>query len=388
MNCEGITKKRTKCKNKKLQGENFCRKHLSKKVYNSFYKSFIDYESELNCSPDRESIKDFRGDVLKYSKKYCDILPLNKIKYILGPVSYSEYKTPHSNISIFGELHNIVECDSVNCIDNKSTILFSGFLKELINKNPDKLYDFYLETQYINKKISNIFVYDDSNLNIKLLQHDFQECLSLIKNCPYKNIRTHYADPRFFITKILREKEREKERENKSIFDIFKKKKIEDSFIEFYRNLRNTPDFKITDKVKINSFVNFFYNILVSNDLLFKETKKSYYGKEIRNFVISQFLDYVKAVINLFKTDGYVHSIRLLTFDMFVMDMYMLSRMFRKFDGEYTKNIIVYTGNAHSRTYRLFIERVLMIKPSIDIEEDYSNQCLDMRRLRNSVLLE
>ena len=57
-----------------------------------------------------------------------------------------------------------------------------------------------------------------------------------------------------------------------------------------------------------------------------------------------------------------------------MMDIYLLSRMFRNFgkDHEYSKIKIIYTGGSHSRNYIKFFEVYLKTKPSI-LEESSKN---------------
>jgi hypothetical protein len=94
-------------------------KYLEEKGKKEFYY-------KQNCASDRQSIQNFSNTVKHYLSKTCDILPIEKIENIVGPVSYNEYIVNDKTIGIFGEFHFITDFDMdiLNGIPKKKTVPF------------------------------------------------------------------------------------------------------------------------------------------------------------------------------------------------------------------------------------------------------------------------
>ena len=195
--CIAITKKGERCRNKEVEN-NRCRLHMKvadqPTIFNPYYNEMVEVYGDQNCGGDRKSLKRIDNPNVKLVNKYCDVLPLKDINYIIGPVEYDEFKYGKYNIAIFGELH-LINIDSVSKLPKNHTLSFTGFLASLLTQNNDKQYDLFVELPYKNRLINPPTTYH-INTTLNLIELDFAKCLALVKNCPYKNLRAHYIDYR------------------------------------------------------------------------------------------------------------------------------------------------------------------------------------------------
>ena len=78
----------------------------SNSVFNPYYNKYIPANGIENCGVERPSLKRFvtGQSNIAFANSYCDVLPLKDIRYIVGPVSYREFRYGKYNIGIFGEI--------------------------------------------------------------------------------------------------------------------------------------------------------------------------------------------------------------------------------------------------------------------------------------------
>jgi hypothetical protein len=321
-------------------------------IYHPFYKRYVKISSDENCGKSRASISRYGDPKLQ---QFCDLLPLKNIKYILGPINYSEYNYNGKNICIFGEKHTFKKMPKCP-YSSTNTVYFHNFLQTVLNTNKDTFYDFFIETQY--KNYRNPYVADVYSENFFLyhLYNVFRGCLLLEKSCPYNNLRAHYLDTRGSIMPFFR-----------------------DIVNEIYASKSKTAG---KDKITIDEFKRLVITAIKSDPILRKELDKSSLGKEIENFAISEINNHKPSVF----TDDF------LFLSMFVMDIYTLARIFRKFARvPYNNfpidvsNVIIYVGDHHALNYEKFMENYLGIKPIIKTRKPgmgfnclNTNQCLSI----------
>ena len=151
--------------------------------------------SAENCSPLRASVV---GTHYPYIKEFCDLIPLKNVKKIYGPVSYSEHisKDGKKRICIFGEEHTLQFPPALNKSD---TTTVPSLFRAMIETHPDRFYDFFLELEYIktDEKVRSV--------GIQVFDHILKDCLRVLKDCPYPNLRAHYTDYRMMLGPDLKE---------------------------------------------------------------------------------------------------------------------------------------------------------------------------------------
>ena len=365
--CSGITLEGLQCKNKTQIDSEFCGVHLEQKkeietVFDPFYNQFIEIYGEKNCSPLRESISRFLPMSKRYVSEVCDVLPLPLIKNIIGPISYNEYTYKKRNIAIFGEYHTLTKLDM--SFKLQDTVTFSGFLKSLATQRSDKQFDFFMEFPFISLKYnlpkSSI---DESNIMLSILEQDFTDCLQLVKKCPYKNLRVHYTDVRNVIN--------------------FHKSKIFTIYQEvLYYSTHKRLFLKFDDlmfKNPVDSYDDLQSQIikLLQHEKILKQTTRNKFDIDFNKFVIMKFamykLEYLKFIethnTKFTNTDVLIKRLaeptelflkfllELLShymnlFSIF-MDIYVLARILKSYplESDDPKNIIIYTGNGHSKIF-------------------------------------
>ena len=344
---------------KKSRAQDILQTHLRSDQINTaiqhpFYKRAIKFNSKENCDKDRLSIKSFKSPMLG---NLCDFLPLKNIKYILGPVNYSEYEYNGKNICIFGEVHGLYSYDT--CAKSKDdTVYFHNFLQTLLISNPRTFYDFFLETDYKNKnKPIGRKLMELHSFSLYYLEEFLKDCLSFVKNCPYKNLRAHYADPR-------------------------------DTIIPAHENLEDLYYDRSTHEIDIESFKKDIILRLKSHKLLLKELGKSYLGGEILQFCIDRVGKiHKKGAHNSYELAVYIGTL--------IMDAYLLARVFRKFKKSTDKpeelsNIIIYAGDFHAEAYDEFMESILGLKPKIKTRTEITtieSSCLDVSKFKHKSVL-
>lgn len=342
------------------------------------------------------------------------------IEYVVGPYTFthSYSKKYNMNVYIFGEDH-MTNNDCKNMIDydkNKSVISISDYLVEII-KNTDKFFDIYLEqpATYYNKenvkhnrKIINSPYYNKPNINV-----EFDKLFDKLKICMYpfereknemcKISRVHYIDIRKTIItetylpvikysieflqknyynmnfarleykKILNKKPKEL-----LMYMIEHASKDKDSYqYKLHKQLNKT----FLDKnVLIDTVYNFYEKRL---ELMYKNCKSA------EDILDEELIDYMKLEHILIYPIFVEYVIVLASI---LVDIYTLSRIFRDFNVDKNKNldqpknpknIIIYSGNRHSDSYRHFLNlnsfEILQQRKTINKNAIH---CLDMSNIK------
>jgi hypothetical protein len=330
-------------------------------VFNPFIKQHVPTYSEGNCGPDRAGVlfSDIGSSKLSYPTtydylvKYCDVLPLESIKNILGPVSYREYKLGNDiNICLFGERHKIIkDCDNI-----KDSLPFAGFLNSLLSQKYRRFYDFFVELPY-KKYFSPSIQYPlDDMVNMNLIINSFfryfPDDIYTIPSYEYKhkNMRIHYIDYRMnnsLPSNSVKYSIPNKEREKLITMENYEKERA--VVLKFLR----------TDR-KLN-----------------KQIRESYIPAER---FITFYEDQITALDTYLKTQK-LDALVFMDLFAIVMDVYALARMFRTFAENKNMpstpdNIIVYVGSVHATNYDNFLMNYLKAKKTIEIPFSKTTSCL------------
>jgi hypothetical protein len=255
----------------------------------------------------------------------CRDLPLEQVRFILGPCVFYEFEIGNRRIYMFGEVHAFVSrhLDKIlsDRVDRYNSLSFQGFVHSLVTQNPTKTYDLMFENSYFDRILPNSNTTISSVFN--QITDEFLNCIDPKKRplCRYKNLRTHYVDFRKFFPKW--------------------------SFV------RGTLPPKEIQQA-INTFLTTPGKVLKQINAI-KDDK-------IRNAIIKFFRDFV----TLTPADAGLAGLA-------IMDIYAMSRILRDFDSKKTngvssfkgtaQNVIYYAGAAHTMTFVRFLTDYLKLKP-------------------------
>jgi hypothetical protein len=253
----------------------------------------------------------------------CRDLPLEQVRFILGPCVFYEFEIGNRRIYIFGEKHGKVTRDKFDLIavgaNKHNTLSFQAFVHSLAIQNPTKTYDLMFENVYFN----NFKKTDTSSSAFNQITLEFLNCIDPKKRplCRYKNLRTHYIDYR-----------------NTDPFDP-------------YRDL--SPD-NIRGEIT---------NLLKKRGKVLKQIN-AIKDDKIRSSLVDFFQDFV---VSKPEMAGYSR--------MAVMDVYAIARILRDFDSSKKKgdspfrgtaqNVIYYAGAYHVETFVRFLTNYLKLKPKV-----------------------
>jgi len=352
----------------------------SNKILNPYLKNQVDPHGKDNCGPDRLTLDRIpkTNNNRAILSRYCDVLPLNDVKYIVGPYKYTEFNYKNYKIGLFGEKHIIRDFPKSSKDD---TLTFSAFLTSLVTQTK-RQYDLFVELSYRNRGVKPTDVATDNCFMLNILEYDFKDCLQVEKGaCPYKNLRVHYADRRFLYP----------EQKNNLAYELY----------SFIGNSQNPPihllnKFLKTAKEKYDEYTKFILEGVLHDkkSKIAKQLQYNELSKEITDFIQKD----IQARKNTFMIDLKLNSktvnkdftkeavtdydlkvIRGFVYDFMyiftpIMDTYLLGRMFRKYpSGGSTENIIIYAGTYHANLYVSFLNFIRASK-TIDI---YNANLLD-----------
>ena len=306
--------------------------------------------SKENCDEHRRSltIRKFMyidKSTEEAASRFCDFILPKNIEYIIGPINYTEYTIGDVSIGIFGEIHSFKVKDCSSKIPQQKSILFHNFLDMVLRSNQSRLYDFYFEERFIDKKISKerFGVYDRGMFGY--IEGLLESCLLFDKrSCDYPNLRAHYVDIRD-VTGL-------------------------ENFAKLYTETTTTP---IVRHELILKCIADVQRILTENKLVAKEIRKSYHGDKIHEFALTEFEKIKHDLQDRIKRNENIYLGRVAMLYVLIMDVYALARMFRYFDGQPVKNIVVYVGDAHADNYRKFINEYLLQTPTIKIGKSWTS---------------
>jgi hypothetical protein len=257
----------------------------------------------------------------------CRDLPLEQVRFILGPCVFYEFELGGRKIYIFGEVHEKVSRDSHRMlprgVNRYNSLSFQAFVHSLATQNPTKTYDFMFENGYFN------FILEDVRRKDRLISpimnqitEEFRNCIDPVqrRNCTYKNLRTHYVDFRRIFWR------------RHSSGDLLPKE------------IRERINKFLTTPGKVLKQIN------AIND------------QRIRKSFVDFFIDFVANR----PVDAGLEAVA-------IMDVYAMARILRDFDSKKkngvssfqgtAQNVIYYSGAAHTETFVRFLTDYLKLKP-------------------------
>lgn len=345
---------------------------------NSICKSYGNKENTNINIPDhlKEYFTKYSGNISMILSKYLELYLEHDMNFYITKDEWiklinkiwldKDGKWPNNNqksSDMFIESINIIRKKLVYkypmLIRPFNVIDIDEFINIELNRDKSIYIDFFLETKYKTKIDDCKDIRSGNSYNLDMFDMKYKDCLCPSKiKCLYKNIRFHYIDIRFnqniFLNKL-----------RESIFSDNFVSKLNEIFktpesIE-YKNLKNKKDFleyglkeysksKLLKqyenipypevKIKLLEFLNKYLDKVDLNDITYTNIMKIILNKNLTE------KDHEKLKLNFI--------IYLTGF----MDMYTLSRIFRKFKqqeniySEEPKNIIIFSGNAHANNYR------------------------------------
>lgn len=343
-----------------LLGESL--KPLHSKKINSTERTTYFHNKNLSFLPTKCHVfsKDF-----KYNLKYVN--PIN-IKYIIGPCAFYEFEYDNRRFYIFGETHNKLSLENINCSSDmkpENTVLFATLIKSLakyyqsrninrtidlfIENTPTKLKEglsknLYIPPNYItnSESLSSIIceLYNFIDIDTKYNDNDI-----LKRNLRIQNIDIRYFYVNFFDPNILEQFTKTtnlKELKDKIKEIILKSPTIEKQLI----NIKDDEIKKIIIETILQEIDDIDFNM---------------FGlpKSIDLGIQSVLLKINKLILGVYFTS--------------VMDIYAIGRMFRKFDIEDNEitpffkgtasDNFYYCGNAHAKKLKTVIDNIMKVYP-------------------------
>lgn len=300
----------------------------SRLQFKDYTKMFIDTPS--NCGPNR-----FIAGNNVYLLSFCDLIPLQDVQFIYGPISYAEYTDGIRNIAVFGENHDIPVPSFV--VNKRNTLTVPSLLKTMLITFPTTFYDLFLESGYVSDKL-----HIKRTLGIVSFDHIFKSCLSVVKNCPFNNIRAHYTDYRTVLSDRRYKQISEKLHSPKSETDDFFLK--ENLIFEFITAIDTVTDIINTDPKLLRAHGTPIHKFIMER--IEKEREMFLHWIDISK--MERRIDLLYNIMSIF---------------VLVMDMYTLIRVFKDFGTtnpshpSIAKNAIIYAGEEHAINYKDFFEK-------------------------------
>ena len=341
------------------------------KILNPYLGIQVDPDEKDNCGSDRVTL----DRIPKTSRnrgilsRYCDVLPLKDVKYIVGPNQYTEFRYKNYKIAIFGEGSHVIHDFPLPMSSKTNTLTFSAFLTSLVTQTK-RQYDFFAELPYRNRVLKAREI-SDVNFMLNVLEYDFKDCLKVEKAaCPYKNLRIHYSDAR----------ELYPERDNLA-FQIY-------SYVYDYGDHVIKPPGDLVNRFlktalkEYDEQTQFVERVLQDKtSKIEKQLRHNKLRKEITDFIQKQmqtnklnFMAYLNQSSETINkdftretlTEEDIYNIRLLAYQFMyiftpIMDTYLLGRIFRIYpnhSGGSAENIIIYGGSYHTELYISFLQHI------------------------------
>lgn len=280
---------------------------------------------------------------------------------IESPISVSEHyhEEYKKHIYLFGDFH----IEGSECQINKKVIDFIKFTDKTIRYNNEKFIDVFVEVPY-------------GFLATEI--HYLEKYYNKLKNSKLKNVRLHYTDMRTI---------EEKSMSLLSLFKILRHPKSDinsvklaiQKLISLLLNMNGTYTFDFVYQLhdinkKILKQINNVEEPMRSIIANFFRKEHSIYTK---SYVLGKLYEFLN---NVTKSTQKLNEF-IVKWEGFVLDIYIVSRMYRKFrkvDNKYSEtpnNIIVYAGEAHIRVIRKFMNELKVDKVNEDIlyiNEDFT----------------
>lgn len=352
--------------------------------------------------------------------KHCNLItPIHQLSYHTS----TKY---NKKIYIFGEHHETNE--TCKLLDKCNVFVF------ILNNigNIPKFIDVFLETPYITKEVKKLPSYQIGILG--KFSKEFEQCLLSEKKCKYENIRFHNTDIRqSIIIDPLKRSYIVKLQDNIVHFQYFLMdylkinnvstlsiKYDEDKYKKIIKNLKTlilSDEYKDERMIYLQSITSNekYLQYLLKSYSIFKlekqqqeipyENVKNILLKFIQNKInkvnlkylnITEFIYLIDKLEysgfpKIFKLDNILEIVNYANEMIFsiipILDMYLFSRMFRKFKQVKYKNskepeyIIIYVGNQHANNYRELLNE-LNFKTEFNKQTIKPDYCLDISNLK------
>ena len=369
----------------------------------------INYLSHIS-SNGQTVIKSFIGKNVKYKGLqriltiYYSNIKIPFVNKLTNVISLTYHVLNNKKIYIFGEHHYPTD----NCSINKTGIPVFDFIKMNIENIP-KFIDIFLESPFIMKDQEKLKQYIDKSQigTLRNFEKQYSNCL-YFKHCNLPNIRFHRTDVRKivfqppFVPYILHL--------IYMIENIIRSKKLEDykKYLQVYHNIINNQNYNESINIykekskNINTLIPLlhypFSKIRKQIDNTYIDLFKNYIERSLKeidqkyidfNFINNFITNLPKNKFPIFTQYDTLKTIVVtnLTFESIFMDIYLLARVFRKFNNEKYKNskepenIIIYVGDKHAQTYRKILNQLKFDNTF----KSYAKQdefCIDISKLK------
>jgi len=360
-------------------------------------------------------------------------------KFIGGPKNLTVHWSPKYQkiICIFGEKHTkIMNCEEMFGDEAKGEFDVPGsnkmsieyFLIELL-RTTDAFIDIYAEIIGTGKKKKGYhesFSFSYSENRLKKLFDTFKDCIQYETRGHVKCrlSRIHFID--------IRGQDKDGKKEETSLLGFlgikmltiyntnFTEEGLKQSFIRF---IINNESIQIALSVMIQPneeiFKRFFIDQLYSSEYISREKVPELIKKFIEDKFIKKVMEsrdiFIKLIPLLFNidTDPSIYAkafedvnVPILLIDAYMMDLYLLVRLFKKFDMNYIEekgyigatdqperahNIIIYAGDQHSSTYREFLRNLnfeVIAKTGVFDSDEKTYTCINMDTIKQPLFSE
>jgi hypothetical protein len=348
--------------------------------------------------------------ITQLSKK--DIIPFypKHILYVKGPITLTEHYDNKRNMRlyIFGDEH--IENKS-KCYDSKNTLVISDFFHQILQYNPDKIIDIYLEIGLKDKTVGDKGIPSGKGQGF-LFEHvvnEWKECLRLSKDrCKVPNLRMHYTDSRQLLTSLWKLDQVTGEITESIMFsNIIGYKRFKanlQALIPRYEAAIKLLHAEFPKKLSINTILKRLkikkqLKAIKNDPIVLQILDKQYIQnikknrptyplienglKELKSFVKLPISDLTKKIIHTFEEKMKPFVETMVNFMTTLMDIYTMARLFRRFiskkEGQYSgraKHAVIYVGNFHAENYRRTLNELGF--KLINETESETTQCLDI----------
>lgn len=351
---------------------------------------------------------------------YNTIFEVNKLTNVISLTYHTLMDNNNEKkIYVFGENHY----PNNNCsIVSKNSRAVFDFIKMNIENIP-KFMDLFIETTYLDKG-GKYYNKNDNNITTLInFETEYHNCLysNNLKNCQIPNVRIHNTDirrsyqiKRPFIPYILDIVYRiEKAVRDKNIEMYKNQLKLYKELIENKENEHNVNNYKLkSSSNNIDQLILLFQSFYPYLKILKQQQTLSQNVKDVLNNYMKEefasinlkYLDFTfidkiisklpKDILPIFGQNTMLSEITSsnLKFESVFMDIYLMARVFRKFEqknyqnSNQPENIIIYVGDVHAKNYRKILNR-LKFKLEFKSFSKKDEFCIDIKNLKQPLFI-